>query len=223
MRRVLVVVGLTVAAMLVSCGAATAQVPARDSVTGSATDCQDPPTGCLELSPFSQYFSLTADAHSGPAGENPTGTVNWRLNGGTPSSAIATDTQVSCLSVTGNVAIIGVTGSHPGIATDLRVPVAALVRVTDGGGPASGQDTFEIAGHEGDIGDPPLPGPTDCSSFPTGSCCSVNDEGNLVVHDAPPLPTSKDQCKNNGWRNFPGFNNQGQCVAFVNRGSPRKE
>ena len=29
-------------------------------------------------------------------------------------------------------------------------------------------------------------------------------------------PTTKDQCKNGGWRNFPQFKNQGQCIAFVN-------
>ena len=29
-------------------------------------------------------------------------------------------------------------------------------------------------------------------------------------------PTSKDQCKNGGWRSF-GFRNQGQCVNFVNQ------
>jgi hypothetical protein len=28
-------------------------------------------------------------------------------------------------------------------------------------------------------------------------------------------PTTKDQCKNNGWKNFPQFKNQGQCVSFV--------
>jgi hypothetical protein len=32
-------------------------------------------------------------------------------------------------------------------------------------------------------------------------------------------PTTKEQCKNDGWRNFPQFKNQGQCIAFVNRGS----
>jgi hypothetical protein len=36
----------------------------------------------------------------------------------------------------------------------------------------------------------------------------------------PDAPTSKDQCKNDGWRNFPQFKNQGQCVAFVNHGGP---
>ena len=33
-----------------------------------------------------------------------------------------------------------------------------------------------------------------------------------------PTPTSKRQCKNGGWHNFPQFKNQGQCIAFVNHG-----
>jgi hypothetical protein len=32
-----------------------------------------------------------------------------------------------------------------------------------------------------------------------------------------PFPTSKDQCKNDGWKAF-GFKNQGQCIQFVNTG-----
>jgi hypothetical protein len=30
-------------------------------------------------------------------------------------------------------------------------------------------------------------------------------------------PTNKNQCKNNGWKNFPEFKHQGQCVSFVER------
>lgn len=30
-----------------------------------------------------------------------------------------------------------------------------------------------------------------------------------------PPPTSKDQCKHGGWKNFPQFKNQGDCVSFV--------
>ena len=37
------------------------------------------------------------------------------------------------------------------------------------------------------------------------------------VPSAPPAPTSKDECKHGGWVAF-GFKNQGQCIAFVNRG-----
>ena len=39
--------------------------------------------------------------------------------------------------------------------------------------------------------------------------------GDVTVVDAPPLPTSKEQCKNGGWRHFPAFRNQGDCVSFV--------
>jgi DNA-binding beta-propeller fold protein YncE len=40
----------------------------------------------------------------------------------------------------------------------------------------------------------------------------------IAVTPLPRVPTTKDQCKNGGWRNFPQFENQGQCVAFVERG-----
>jgi hypothetical protein len=43
-------------------------------------------------------------------------------------------------------------------------------------------------------------------------------QGQSVIRPAPPLPTSKDQCKNGGWRAFPGFKNQGDCVSYVATG-----
>ena len=43
--------------------------------------------------------------------------------------------------------------------------------------------------------------------------------GDIVVTDATVRPTSKAQCANDGWRQFGGmFKNQGQCVAYVERG-----
>jgi hypothetical protein len=40
----------------------------------------------------------------------------------------------------------------------------------------------------------------------------------LASGPPPPPPTSKEQCKNGGWRNFPQFKNQGGCIAFVTNG-----
>jgi DNA-binding beta-propeller fold protein YncE len=40
----------------------------------------------------------------------------------------------------------------------------------------------------------------------------------IAVSPPPRVPTSKDQCKNGRYRQF-GFKNQGQCVAFVERGA----
>jgi hypothetical protein len=34
----------------------------------------------------------------------------------------------------------------------------------------------------------------------------------------PPPPTRAQQCKRDGWKNFPQFKNQGQCVSFVKSG-----
>jgi hypothetical protein len=42
----------------------------------------------------------------------------------------------------------------------------------------------------------------------------------VVVTDAPSLPTTKDRCKNGGWRQF-DFKNQGRCIKFVNRSRKR--
>jgi hypothetical protein len=161
------------------------------------------------------FTAWTADVHGGPTGRDPIGTVTWtdRIAG----DALHTDAHVTCLSVTGRVAIIGVAGTSTSARFGYSLPIAGLLRITDGGGPASGLDTFERA-IEGPI--PPLPppaAPTDCSTFPAGAVAFRNEQGDIVVADAPALPTSKAECKNGGWRNHPNFKNQGDCVSFVAR------
>lgn len=41
---------------------------------------------------------------------------------------------------------------------------------------------------------------------------------NVAPPTTPTTPTSKDQCKNGGWKTFtnPSFKNQGQCVSYMN-------
>ena len=117
------------------------------------------------------------------------------------------------------MAIVGVSGIRTlsiMAQFEVDVSIAGLIRITDGG--ASGPDTIEFDIEQGPFfpqPPEPLPGPTDCSEFPAGLPVNVAAEGDLVVHDAPPLPTSKDQCKNGGWRNYGVFKNQGDCVSFV--------
>ncbi len=56
-----------------------------------------------------------------------------------------------------------------------------------------------------------------------GPTAGSTDPG-AVVSDVPPrsnAPTSKDQCKHGGYAAF-GFKNQGQCIAFVQRGPQLK-
>jgi hypothetical protein len=195
-----------------------AQTAAQDSVGGSARQCI--PVDCRSPS----FISLSADARSGPSGENPTGTMVWderqAFIGGL---FLHSETQVSCLSVSGHVAIIGVGGTRSftgSFGTISGISIAGLIRVTDRGGPESGLDTFEFDVLQNPFPPfppvpPPLQPPTDCSTFPAGMPVHTNQQGDLVVTDAPSLPTRTEQCKNGGWQTYGVFKNQGDCVSFV--------
>jgi hypothetical protein len=213
----LAVVGLGVPAT------ATGQSAGADSVTGTASECLEffePIPGQIRCA---RRPSLDVDVDSGPAGENPTGTVFLGSLGLTPGGSPTLVTEATCLSVSGRVAIIGVGGSQR--QAGFEFPIAGLVRVVDAGGPNSGADTVEVAYQTGDPFGPPLPGPTTCSTFPgTFPRASfffpmfTNEAGDVVVTDTVPFLTSKDQCKNGGWRNYGAFKNQGDCVSFVATG-----
>jgi hypothetical protein len=154
--------------------------PLQDSVTGSGFAG---PAFC------GGDGQVVMNARSGPNGENPTGEARCgELFFG----------PVTCLSVTGNVALL-ITGSRS------LGPIG--VRVTDRGtGIADILEAFPTALAEGGGCPTPLSG-----------YIPLPFTGDLVVIDAPPAPTSKDQCRNGGYIGY-GFMNQGQCVAFVERG-----
>jgi hypothetical protein len=157
------------------------------------------------------------EATSGPSGEAPTGEFFLHFGGGGGPDYAGT---VTCLAVSGHTAVIGFVGTFR--ALDIQHPVAGLIQVTDTGGPGSDQDLFEgpVAENEG----PPTSPPPDCSTFPSGGASynvfDLNPDGrpngDIVVTDAQPsLPTSKDRCKNSGWKTYGVFKNQGDCVSFV--------
>jgi hypothetical protein len=52
-------------------------------------------------------------------------------------------------------------------------------------------------------------------SFNAGKALLTESFTSSLARPVPVAPTSKDQCKNNGWKNFPQFKNQGECVSFV--------
>lgn len=148
MRRTLAGTVAAVAVLLI--GAAQAQAQG-DSVVG---DIRQDSTA----DPYST--ELRIDASSRPGGKDPAGTATWYL--AAPSSPSWT-VNVTCLAVQGNTAVVGYSGffSFAGL-----YPRAGLLRVVDGGGPASGQDSFEWAEATGPEGGEAIPGPTDCSSYP---------------------------------------------------------
>jgi hypothetical protein len=148
------------------------------------------------------------DAHSGPSGENPSGTASWfdrtDLFGG----------PVTCLTVTGDRATIGF-DNQQGLLTD--IVQGGYLFVEDGGTPGAGSDNvrgqllFDAA---------PTVCPPNTVVYRPGPDGDTVTAGDLTVRDAPALPSSKDQCKKGGWQTFGGFKNQGDCVSFVTRRGP---
>jgi hypothetical protein len=136
-------------------------------------------------------FDFSYDAHSGPSGEQPSGTVNGA--------------SVTCLNVSGNQATIGA-----GIPSS-----NALFFVQDNDG--AGQDRIGV--------EPFLPAPVTVCPDPALISTTLPlfpiTSGDITVVDAQPFPTAKDQCKSGGWRSFPGFKSQGDCVSFVASGGKR--
>jgi hypothetical protein len=163
------------------------------ALPSTAAAQQDSVIGSGELE-GAQPFSV--NAVSGPAGENATGSFSVVLGIGDLIG------DVTCLNVSGSQAVVGgpVTGGTAVPAgfgyffhVDDRAPMSDLVRLELLGSPPSG-----------------------CGS-PLFISPALVTVGDIVVTDAPappPLPTSKDECKDGGWRQF-GFRNQGECVAFV--------
>jgi hypothetical protein len=95
--------------------------------------------------------------------------------------------------------VVGVNFGGPG------PPSGFVAQVVDGQ-----PDTFALADRS-----PSIPvGPQECSA-PWSFTAIPVVSGNIVVTDAQPRPSSKDQCKNGGWRTFGVFKDQGDCVSYV--------
>jgi hypothetical protein len=140
------------------------------------------------------FFSFsTLTATSGSSGENPVGQVAFTALGSFFLSG-----PVTCLAVDGNTATLNFQDQTGGFGI-------TTVQVTDN------QPDFLDAIPTGRA-------PTDCSPLPTTGFGGPVSGGDITVVDAPPLPTTKEQCKNGGWKTYGVFKNQGDCVSFVATG-----
>jgi hypothetical protein len=178
MRRI----SRTLGCLVIALAASASLAACRDAVTG---------TGSNGFSPT----NVMIEATSGVSGENPTGTLHFHFGGGAGPDWHGD--EVSCLSVRGNTAVIGFGGYYHDIGQSNWV--TGLVRVVDNGpGP---DDTFEYV--ELQTGEPepppgppsgdPLPGPTDCSTFPADQPVYVIANGpGFRVNDALPLRASNE-------------------------------
>ena len=167
---------------------------------------------------------VQADAHSGPAGENPSGTI--AIIAGCCTRNPNAGGAVSCLRVDGKRAIAGLSREVIDPFTGRPILLATLVEVVDGGSPGVGVDvvtqvavgvvTAPVASCPGTLPPggttmvlrPPL-GPGESAPFfpdrPLGQ--------DLVVTDA---PATKKDCKKGGWKRF-GFPTKRACLASLKR------
>jgi hypothetical protein len=188
--RIQIVLGLALMGLVLAPSAAGAAQLDTVTATGSGGSAGGAPD---------VFTNINISAQSGTSGQNASGTVFFRAP--------------TILPVTGPVTCLSVTGPDHGRGTVTSPTTAVLnfqsmnfgvvtVSLVDNGG--NGLDTMSAL--------PTTRAPTDCSPLAPGSPFT---SGGAVVFDASTLPTSKAQCKNGGWRNYPQFMNQGQCVAFV--------
>jgi hypothetical protein len=161
---------------------------------GAQTRTQDSVTITAGPAIAGDFTVVTLTAASGPGGETPSGEVTFIVVISASSLRIAG--PVTCLAVSGNTATINIQDSTFGIFT---------IQVVD-----NQPDSFDAY--------PAGRAPTDCSPLPPSGLAGPLQSGDFRVIDAPPLPTSKDQCRNGGWKTFGVFKNQGDCVSFVATG-----
>ncbi len=193
MRRISLAFACLALALACSASSAMAQAATRDSVTGTVV-------ATVPLPNLPSISGFTFDASSGPLGEEPTGTVT------TDTFGVGT---VTCLSIDGNRAVVGTSTPFPQGPPGATINL--LIFVVDQPFPATDMIGIEpIFGNNPPVNCPAPGGHEDMLEIFIGDISVVDAE--------PPFPTSKDQCKNGGWRNYPQFKNQGQCVAFVNHG-----
>ncbi len=167
---------------------------------GSTATAQvgDSVTGSGSHSGFGRFdsYSFVIDAHSGPSGESPTGTASL-----SPALFGPFTGPVTCLSVTDNTGTLNFVVVNPANPLDRHV---FTFSVTDSPAGDLIAQRFDVRAD------------TDCTPLPSSGDAVTS--GDIVVDDAPALPTSKEQCKNGGWRTYGVFKNQGDCVSFVATG-----
>lgn len=191
-----VLLALAALSLLASATAASAAKPSQPPQLDTATV-----SGDHFVTDDFALFDIRVDAFSGPSGENPGGEASF---GVVIQPELPVSGPVSCLTVTGNTAILRIDGPFSGRPGFL----AFIVRLVDNGG--GGRDTFEYYPLFPELGMD-----LDCETGAPGYFGGSVD-GRVRVTDAPPLPTSKAQCKNGGYAAL-GFANQGLCVASVAR------
>ena len=130
---------------------------------------------------FNGFIDSSHDVRSGPSGENPIGETSVTFPGGSVSAS----SSIDCWSST----------AIPPPSRERASRCVLLLSQNHRGGQrlhGAPPDTIAVSGFNA---------PPGCSE-PLDPVLSYPLNGDIVVTDAQPFPTSKDECKNGGWRNF---------------------
>jgi hypothetical protein len=159
------------------------------------------------------FSGIDINAQSGTSGQNPSGTASF-------TASVTILGRTFLVSLSGPVTCLSVTGPDQGAGTPTSPTTAFLTFISTSGALSGDVTPVEVVDNGGNGEDLFIPGipsaggnPSVCG--PVGLPSTQLTGGRAVVFDAPLLPTSKDQCKDGGWLNFPQFKNQGNCVSFV--------
>jgi hypothetical protein len=196
MAASLVLVGVLASAV----APARAQIPTVDAVVAEGSTV---PSGAVVVT-----LVFDVEAQSGPLGEDASGygSIDLLVSG---SVVFHVEGPVNCLEVSGDRAVIGLR-TDPALS---NFPAAGVMIETRDNGPP-GSDPPDL------LNAIPVDDPSICAPLFVPPTIEVVS-GDVSVSDANPPPINRSECKRGGWRTF-GFENQGACVAFVERG-PRPE
>jgi hypothetical protein len=129
------------------------------------------------------------------------------------SARITDDDLVRCFH--GIPAVGGEPESDAAARRRSRVPVVPAGRFPDGVAVSpDGNSVYVTSEGSGNVSQYSV-GPSGALTLKSSPTVSAGDLPVGVAVSPLRVPTSKDQCKHGGWRQF-GFKNQGQCIAFVN-------
>jgi hypothetical protein len=120
---------------------------------------------------YSPHLSGTVDAHSGPAGQSPRGSVNDVY---APITYNAFEGFVTCLAVDGNKAAVGAVGQATLADGQTKQPATLLLTIVDS--PAG--DTL---GRDQESGSTP----PNCATASFDQQTSLGSASDLIVNDAP--------------------------------------
>jgi len=155
-----------------------------------------------------------AGGNPGSPGSGAGGGGGGSTRGGTGGAACIAGPPANCAGATAGTdgsTGIGGTGGNGG-------SMHTATFISDGGGGGGGGAGWFGAGGGGggDLTTGGGGGGGGSNLVPPGGAASIDATGTPMIQLSYRLPpTSKEQCKGSGWRNYPQFKNQGQCISFV--------